>query len=76
MPPQLIVPAKLPPKRVRINERIDALWEDADGNFIIRDFTEKEEADWAMIEDLTEKAENHRIGEHFPHSLKTMAYIV
>ncbi|KAF7921612.1 uncharacterized protein EAE98_008459 [Botrytis deweyae] len=58
----LIVPKpdSLPP--LRINQRIDGVWADERGNYVIRDFTAEEEAEYEMINNLTLAASTHRLG--------------
>ena len=58
----LVIPMDVGKKRRNISREIDMIWADENGNYQMRDFTAEEEAELTLLEDLTNKAEGHRIG--------------
>jgi hypothetical protein len=61
--PTLAVPTSIPAKR-NFHKELDLVWEDEDGNVVIREFDEEEEVEWDTIDKLVEEAPKHRIGMH------------
>jgi hypothetical protein len=58
----LVIPSNLGGKRRKIAQELDMLYEDENGNYIITEFTEEQEAEWAKLDELTEKAKSQRLG--------------
>jgi hypothetical protein len=61
---ELVVPTNLPGKRRRITQEMDRIWQDEQGNYILREFTEEEEAEWAVLDELTAGASKFRMASY------------
>ncbi|CAD6444364.1 ca812b85-e0fc-4ae4-a3a6-ab2cbf157aef [Sclerotinia trifoliorum] len=63
MPPLIVPkPGDMPPLRLSINQRLSGTWEDDQGNYLIRDFSAEEKAEYELINQLTEASSSHRLG--------------
>lgn len=58
---ELVVPTNIGKKRRNINRELDKLWRDDTGQYVMRDFTEEEEAQFRQIEAIIESLHAPRV---------------